>query len=49
MREIVILSCQKCKQKNYTVRKNKKTMTEKIELEKYCRFCREHTKHKETK
>ena len=49
MREIVILACQKCKQRNYTVRKNKKTMTEKIELKKYCKFCRATTVHKEIK
>jgi large subunit ribosomal protein L33 len=29
--------------------KNKKNTTEKLELKKYCKFCRNHTAHKETK
>ncbi|MDD5687196.1 MAG: 50S ribosomal protein L33 [Elusimicrobia bacterium] len=49
MREIIILACPKCKNKNYTSRKNKKTTTEKIEMKKYCKFCKAHTLHKETK
>jgi len=49
MREIIILACAECKQRNYNTTKNKKTMTEKLELQKYCRFCRKHTPHKEMK
>ncbi|PJB50594.1 MAG: 50S ribosomal protein L33 [Candidatus Brennerbacteria bacterium CG_4_9_14_3_um_filter_43_9] len=30
-------------------RKNKKTVEKKIELSKYCKFCRAHTPHKEAK
>ena len=33
----------------YTTSKNKKTTPEKLELKKYCRYCRTHTVHKETK
>ena len=29
--------------------KNKKNDTERLELKKYCPFCRKHTVHKETK
>ena len=29
--------------------KNKKNNSERIELNKHCRFCRKHTLHKETK
>ncbi|WP_455257501.1 50S ribosomal protein L33, partial [Peptoniphilus asaccharolyticus] len=29
--------------------KNKKNTTERLELKKYCKFCKEHTTHKETK
>jgi large subunit ribosomal protein L33 len=29
--------------------KNKKNTTEKLQLKKYCRSCRRHTVHKETK
>ncbi|OPZ26123.1 MAG: 50S ribosomal protein L33 [Deltaproteobacteria bacterium ADurb.BinA179] len=29
--------------------RNKKKSTEKLEIKKYCAFCRTHTVHKETK
>jgi len=49
MRDILQLACQACKRRNYSTTKNKRTMTDKLELKKYCRFCRKHTAHKETK
>lgn len=49
MREIITLACSECKRRNYTTTKNKKTMTTKLELKKYCKFDRKHTLHKETK
>lgn len=49
MREIITLACTECKQRNYTTTKNKKTMTGKLELKKYCPFERKHTLHKESK
>ncbi len=49
MRDIVTLQCGKCKQRNYNTTRNKKTSTNKIEVKKYCRFCRQHTVHKEAK
>ncbi len=49
MRDIITLACSECKNRNYTTTKNKKTMTEKLELKKYCPACRKHTAHKETK
>jgi len=49
MREIITLGCLDCKQRNYTTTKNKRTTPQKLELKKYCRFCRTHTVHKETK
>ncbi|MBI5656965.1 MAG: 50S ribosomal protein L33 [Geobacter sp.] len=49
MRDIITLACTECKQRNYTTTKNKRTTPEKLELSKYCRFCRKHTPHKETK
>ena len=48
MRDNIILQCPDCKRRNYVTTKNKKT-TERLELAKYCRFCRKHTAHKETK
>ena len=32
MRDIVTLACSECKNRNYTTTRNKKTMTEKLEL-----------------
>ncbi len=49
MRDIVTLACSECKNRNYTTTRNKKTMTERVELRKYCATCRKHTTHKETK
>ncbi|MDY0301128.1 MAG: 50S ribosomal protein L33 [Trichlorobacter sp.] len=49
MRDIITLACGECKQRNYTTTKNKKNTPQKLEFSKYCRFCRKHTLHKETK
>ena len=45
----ITLACTECKQRNYQTTKNKKNDTERIEIKKYCRFCKKHTMHKETK
>jgi large subunit ribosomal protein L33 len=49
MRDLITLACGECKQRNYTTTKNKRTTPDKLQLKKYCRFCRTHTIHKETK
>ncbi|MDI7260711.1 MAG: 50S ribosomal protein L33 [Thermodesulfobacteriota bacterium] len=49
MRNILNLACSECKRRNYSTMKNKRTTPDKLELKKYCRFCRRHTVHKETK
>ncbi len=49
MRNILNLACTECKRRNYSTTKNKRTTPDKLELKKYCRFCRKHTLHKETK
>jgi len=49
MRDIIALACLDCKRRNYSTTKNKKKTTERLEFSKYCRFCRKHTAHKETK
>lgn len=43
------LACTECKQRNYNTTKDKKTHPDRMETKKYCRFCRTHTMHKETK
>lgn len=49
MRTIVTLACSECKRRNYTKTKNKRTTPDKLEFNKYCRHCRRHTLHRETK
>jgi large subunit ribosomal protein L33 len=49
MRDIVTLACTECKQRNYTTTKNKKNTPDKLTFSKYCRFCKKHTSHRETK
>ncbi len=48
-REIIRLSCVECKARNYNTTKNKRQHPERLEVKKYCRFCRKHTLHKETR
>ena len=49
MRVKVTLACTECKQRNYNTMKNKKNDPDRLEMNKYCRFCKKHTLHKETK
>jgi large subunit ribosomal protein L33 len=49
MRVKITLACSECKQRNYDTKKNKKNDPDRLEMNKYCRFCRKHTMHKETK
>lgn len=49
MRDIIHLQCGNCKRKNYTTTKNKKTQQGKLQVKKYCPFCRSHQVHKEVK
>ena len=49
MRDLAILACGECKQRNYTTTRNKKTTTERLEKVKFCPTCRKRTTHKETK
>ena len=45
----ITLACTECKQRNYNMTKEKKNHPERMETKKYCRFCKKHTMHKETK
>ena len=49
MQEIITLYCTICKRKNYTSTKNKKSTPDRLELNKYCKWCKKHTPHKEEK
>ncbi len=49
MRVNITLACTECKQRNYISKKNKKNDPDRLEMNKYCKFCRKHTLHRETK
>lgn len=49
MRVKITLACTECKRRNYVSKKNKRNNPERIEMQKYCKFCRKHTLHRETK
>ena len=49
MRNAVTLACTECKQRNYQTNKNKKNDPDRLEFNKYCKICKKHTAHKETK
>ncbi len=49
MREILTLACNECKRRNYSTTKNKRNTPDRLELSKYCRWCRKHTAHREVK
>jgi large subunit ribosomal protein L33 len=49
MRDQITLACNDCKRRNYTASKNKRLHPDRVEFKKFCRFCRKHTPHKETR
>lgn len=49
MRVKVTMECTECKQRNYDTTKNKDNQKERLEMQKYCKFCKKHTLHRETK
>ena len=49
MRAIILLACTECKRRNYSTTKNKRTTSGRLEMKKFCRWCRTHTTHRETK
>ena len=36
----ITLACTECKQRNYNTTKNKKNNPDRLEMKKYCRFCK---------
>lgn len=49
MRVKITLACSECKQRNYDSKKNKRNDPDRLEMNKYCPFCKKHTVHKETR
>lgn len=48
-RVLVTLACADCKRRNYHTSKNKKNTSARLELKKYCRWCRGHRVHREAR
>ncbi|MBU0646648.1 50S ribosomal protein L33 [Patescibacteria group bacterium] len=46
---MIKLECTECKSLNYNSHKNKKKLKDRLELKKFCKKCKTHTMHKETK
>ncbi|MBM3257336.1 MAG: 50S ribosomal protein L33 [Candidatus Liptonbacteria bacterium] len=46
---LIGLRCTTCKRRNYYSHRNRKKVERKIELKKFCEWCRKHTAHKEVK
>lgn len=49
MKDKVILVCNECLSRNYTITKNKRTNSIRLEVRKFCKKCGKHTLHQETK
>jgi large subunit ribosomal protein L33 len=45
----IILVCQECLSRNYTITKSNLTQKERLEIKKYCPTCNLHTLHKESR
>jgi len=42
---MIKLECTECKTVNYFSHKNKKTLKNRLELQKFCNSCKKHTLH----
>ncbi|GAC1443316.1 MAG: 50S ribosomal protein L33 [Mycobacteriales bacterium] len=49
VRPKITMACQDCKNRNYITRKNRRNDPDRMDLKKYCPFCRKHTDHRETR
>jgi large subunit ribosomal protein L33 len=49
VRIAITLACEECKHRNYQTNKSKRNNPDRVTLRKYCRWCRKHTSHRETR
>lgn len=55
IRIIIALECTECRQRQhpgvarYSTTKNRRNTTGRLELRKYCKYCKEHTSFRETR
>ncbi len=43
------LACSVCGSRNYAKKVNEGNRTERLEIKKFCKYCNQHTLHRETK
>jgi large subunit ribosomal protein L33 len=49
VRDTYTLACTECKRRNYQTQKSKRNTPDRLELQKYCRWCGGKTLHRETR
>jgi len=49
IRVAITLACTDCKRRKYQNEKSKRNSPHRVEFSKYCRWCRRHTLHRETR
>jgi large subunit ribosomal protein L33 len=49
VRIAVTLACEVCKRRNYMTKKSKRNNPDRITLRKYCKWCKTHQSHRETR
>jgi large subunit ribosomal protein L33 len=49
VRIAVTLACEECKRRNYQTNKSKRNNPDRMTMRKYCKWCRRHTGHRETR
>jgi large subunit ribosomal protein L33 len=49
VRVAITLACTECKRRNYQTQKSKRNSPDRVEFKKYCRWCKQHTPHRETR
>ena len=49
VRIAITLACEECKRRNYQTNKSKRNNPDRVTLRKFCRWCRRHTSHRETR
>ncbi len=49
VRTIITLACTECKERNYSTEKNRRNDPDRLEFNKFCKRCRKHTLHRETR
>ena len=49
VRIAITLACEECKRRNYQTQKNKRNHPDRLQLKKFCKWCRKMTPHRETR